>query len=248
MKKLYFVKGAGAASILADPEFQQVFRAIGAGHNVVFDTSHDRTFFLNQFFQSHLVYLSLHNAVGRMELVVGNGDRVTLADLASAPRPGAQGGRMPVLVIATGCQTIHNPAGDLAAAIGIQNGTSKRAFIGFTRNVIGNAGDRYFRVFLAHWLKPGPTGAYRTLREAQEAAGAFMKRQLALQKEVADLGGAMDALRVPEKMGPKAGVRVLPGSVRIAASLDGAPWTPSDATIGKQFAIVGDVSLRATDL
>jgi hypothetical protein len=75
-----------------------------------------------------------------------------------------------------------------------------------------------------------------------------MKRQLALQKEIAGSGGTVDAFQVPEALGPTAGVRVLPGSMRMTARLQGAPWTPSDAAIGAQFAIVGDVSLRATDL
>lgn len=219
MKTAYFVKGAGSLSKLTEPAFQNALKSIFNGYNIVFDTGNNKSAFLRQFFQSHFVYLSVHNVIGAMNLIVGNGDRVSIAEMKDACQK-VSASQGPKLVIVVGCQTVKNPAGDLAAAIGIEVPTSGRAFIGFSWNVFGNAADAYFRVFLAHWMKPRPDGRQRTLTEARDDAKAFMDRMLKNQEEIGALNAGahvfgvqtpffqdVDAFGVPEAMGPLTGVR-----------------------------------------
>lgn len=264
MKTAYFVKGNRSLSKLTEPGFQKVFQSIFHNYTVVFDTSNNKSAFLTQFFQSDFAYLNVHNSPGTMNLTIANGDRVSLEEIKGACQkiPVFQ---RPKLVIVVGCQTVNNPAGNLASAIGIEATTSKRAFIGFSWNVFGAAADAYFRMFLAHWMKPRPYGRQRTLTEARYDTEAFMNRQMKTQEEIKALKPNINIFDVPEVAEPGLLLEVnsydfLPqvalwGSnlspKRITRSIEAifnAPMTPSDASIGDQFTIIGDLALRASDL
>lgn len=241
MKSVYLMKGQGASSILSEPAFQNVFKAIFAGYTVELDLTGNKAHFLAKFFSSNLAYLSLHNATSRMELKVANGDMVSVADMGAAFK--ARNLPLPGLVIVTGCQTVGNAAGDLAGALGISNGSAKRALIGFARNVVGNASDRFFRFFLAHWVHARKDGTCRTLAEARKDAQDFMKRMMSPIPDT-----KADAFGVPEAFGGVAGVRAYPFSMKLGARVSGAPWTNNDADIGNQFKTVGNDHLKVHDL
>ena len=245
LRRIYFVRGAGSRSLyLSDPVFQGVIRAIFSGCTVVFDTNGNRSHFLSEFFASDLVYMNLHNAVGTMELIIGNGDKVSVAEFQRAyndrHRP-----RNPALVIVGGCQSVGNPAGDLPGALGFPG--SRRAFIGFRSNVAGFAADPYFRVFLAHWVQPRPDGTQRTQTEAREDAGSFIERQLTNQSEIAKLRGK-SSLEIQEDIGGAAVVSRFGGIAQRAVLNQGAPETKHIGDIGNQFEIIGNPCLRVTDV
>jgi hypothetical protein len=245
LPRIYFVRGAGSRSqYLSDPVFQGVIRTIFSGCTVVFDTNGNRSHFLREFFASDLGYMTLHNAVRAMELIIGNGDRVSVAEFQQAyndrHRP-----RNPALVIVGGCQSADNTAGDLPSCLGFPG--SSRAFIGFRSNVAGFAIDPYFRVFLAHWVKPRPDGSRRTLIEARDDAGSFIRRQLANQSELANLRGK-NSLEILDDLGDAAVVQRFSGIAQRFAQNQGAPRTRDIGDIGDQFAIIGNRFLRVTDV
>lgn len=245
LQRIYFVRGADIQSqYLSDPGFQGVIRTIFSGCTVVFDTNGNQSYFLRQFFASDLVYMNVHNAVNTMALIIGNGDRVSVAEFQQAyndrHRP-----RNPALVIVGGCQSVGNPAGDLPGCLGFPG--SSRAFIGFRSNVAGFAIDPYFRVFLAHWVKPRPDGKRRTLIEARDDAASFITRQLTNQSELANLRGK-DSLTIQDDLGAAAVVQRFGGIAQRAVRNQGAPPTRNIGDIGNQFEIIGNRFLRVTDV
>lgn len=175
---VYMVRGKGAVSILDNIKYRNVFKTgMFANHSLKIDLTSGKTAFLKEFFASDLVYLTLHSNPNVW--VVGNGDPVDVQDLSKAYKAAGKG---PGLVIVTGCSTIQtNAKVNFPAAIGIQPGTRKRAYIGYQKCTLGVYSDRYFRVFMALWLKPKPNGLYRTLEETRPEAKAFIKRQISLQ-------------------------------------------------------------------
>lgn len=209
---IYMAKGKDAVSILDDVDYQNVFRnSIFAGHSLTLDVTSSKASFLSSFFSSNLVYLSLHSTPNVW--VVGNGDRVEIVDLIKGYKAAGKG---PGLVIVTGCSTVQtNTKFNFPASIGIQQGTPKRAYIGYKTFTPGLFSDRYFKIFMALWMKPKSNGSYRTLEEARIDAKAFIKRQLSLQ-------------------GPETG--------KIGR------FAPLDQYVAGWFTIIGDNSLRVTDL
>jgi hypothetical protein len=209
---IYMAKGKNAVSILDDADYQNVFRnGIFAGHRFKLDLTSSKASFLSSFFSSNLVYLSLHSNPNVW--VVGNGDRVEIVDLIRGYKAAGKG---PGLVIVTGCSTVQTDTKvNFPASIGIQPGTRKRAYIGYKTFTPGLFSDRYFRVFMAHWIKPKSDGSYRTLEEARVDAKAFIQRQLSLQ-------------------GPQTG--------KIGR------FAQIDQSVAGWFTIIGDSSLRVTDL
>jgi hypothetical protein len=209
---VYMVKGQGAVSILDDRDYQNVFRnAIFAGHNLTIDLTGGSASFLSTFMNSNLVYLSLH--ANPNVWVIGSGERIGHVELIRSYKATRKG---PGLVIVTGCSTLASDTKvNFPGAIGIQPGARKRAYIGFRTFTPGLFADRYFRVFMAQWLKPRPNGSYLTLEEARVEAKSFIQRML-------------------QNQGPQTG--------KIAR------FAPLDASVAGWFTIVGDSSLRATDL
>ena len=208
---VFIAKGQKAVSILDDSEYQNVFKSIFAGHSLTLDLTSNKSSFLSNFFSANLVYLSLHSNPNVW--VVGNGDRVETTDLIRAYRTAGKG---PALVIVTGCSTVQLESKvNFPGSIGIQPSARKRAYIGYRTFTPGLFSDRYFRVFIAQWMKQKPDGSYRTLLEAKADAKAFIQRQLSLQ-------------------GPQTG--------KIAR------FAPIDQFVAGWFSIIGDSSLRVTDL
>lgn len=245
LQRIYFLKGFDNRSqYLSDLGFQGIIRTIFSGCTVVFDTHGDKPHFLSAFFASDLVYMSLHNAVGAMELIIGNKERVSVGEFQQAyndrHRP-----RNPALVIVSGCQSVDNAAGDLPGCLGFRG--SSRAFIGFRSNVAAFAADPYFRVFLAHWMKPRPDGRQRTLIEARDDAGSFIQRQLDNQGEIAKLRGKT-SLGIMEDLGDAAVVQRFSGPIQWSLKKQGAPLTRNIGDIGNQFEIIGNPLLRVTDV
>lgn len=220
IKKLnvYMAKGSGAVSILDDVDYQGVFQnGIFKDHNLTIDISSGKQAFLDQFFASNIVYLSLHANPNKW--VVGNGEVVTVTDLAQAYQAKKRG---PNLVIVTGCQTIKDDAGALgfASAIGITDGNGKRAYLGYKTITVGLFSDRFFRVFLATWMKPKADGSYRTLEETRTEAKDFINRMLDRQKDKE-------------------------GTARLGKL---ASFAPLDPKVGGSFYIIGNSDLRFSDL
>ncbi len=212
--KVYMVRGAKAGSILDDVDYQNVFKdRIFAGHDVTIDLTSGKATFLSNFFQANVVYLSLH--ANPKKIVVGNGDEVDNNDLILAYK--ANGYKGPALVIVTGCSTtkdLEDPM-SIPKTMGFRSDSKKKAYIGFSTFKVGVLGDRYFRVFLATWMKKRADGTYPTLEEARVEAKAFIKKMLGLQ---GDQTGKI------------------------------ARFAPLDASTADQFVIVGDDSLRVTDI
>jgi hypothetical protein len=219
-KKLnvYMAKGKGAISILDDSDYQGVFQnGIFKDHNLIIDTSSGKQAFLDQFFASNIVYLSLH--ANPKKWVVGNGEVVTVTDLAQTYQAKKKG---PNLVIVTGCETIKDDAETLgfASAIGITDNSNKRAYLGYRTITVGLFSDRFFRVFLATWMKPKADGNYRTLEEARTDTKDFINRMLDRQKDKE-------------------------GTARLGKL---ASFAPLDPKIGGSFYIIGNSELRFNDL
>lgn len=226
-KKVFMASGHDAVSELKAEAFRNVFKSIFSDQALTISTETSGSEFLNGFVSSDIVYVNVHSNPGVM--VAGNGDRLTVPDFANAYQAQGNG---PALAIVTGCKTIDvTRAESFPDAIGIGGGSTKRAFIGFKTVVFGAVSDRYFRVFLAHWMKPKDDGSYRTLVEARDDARAFIIHILDLTKPNNDFS--------PSELvfgGPTA----KPGPLMKFSMLE--------ANIANQFEIVGDASLRLTDL
>ena len=175
---IYMVRGKGVISILDGAPFQKVFKNLFQRHNFTLDLTGGKDYFLDKFFASDLVYLSIHS--NNEKLVVANGDGVGVMDLLKAFR---EAGRGPGLVIVTGCSTIRRDdlKVNLQRAMGIRPETKGRAYIGYKTFAPGKFSDRYFRVFLAAWQKTKPDGTYRTLAETIPYARDFIRRMLERQ-------------------------------------------------------------------
>jgi len=215
---VYMAKGKGAVSILDDVDYQGVFKnGIFKQHNLTIDLTSGKQTFLDSFFKSDIVYLSLHANPNKW--VVGNGEVVTVTDLANDYRVKKRG---PGLVIVTGCQTIKDDTEELgfAGAIGINDETPKRAYLGFKTITVGLFSDRFFRVFLATWMKPKADGGYRTLEEARTETKDFINRMLDRQKDSS-------------------------GTVKLGKL---ASFAPLDPRVGGSFYIIGNSGLRFSDL
>lgn len=212
--KVYMVRGDKAGSILDDVDYQNVFKErIFAGHQVTIDLTSDKTAFLKNFFQADIVYLSLH--ANPTKIVVGNGDAVDNNDLILAYKENGYKG--PSLVIVTGCSTtkdLSDPM-NIPKSMGFRIDSKKKAYIGFDTFKVGVLGDRYFRIFLATWMKKRPDGTYPTLQEARIEAKEFIQKMLRLQ---GDQTGKISR------------------------------FAPLDANTADQFDIVGDSSMRVTDI
>jgi hypothetical protein len=178
--KVYMVQGKGATSILDEKEYQSVLQGIFKEHSLTIDLSAGKEKFLQNFFESDIIYLSLH--ANPSEWKVSNGEVLQVQDLVGAYK---QYKRAPALVIVTGCETILSTGheSNFAQAIGIQSNTAKRAYIGFKKPVRGYFADRYFRVFLASWLSSKPDGGLRTLEESRVFAKQFIDRRLKTQPD-----------------------------------------------------------------
>lgn len=219
--KAFFHKGKGAVSIIGNPEHateQAAMTGVFAGGEVTVDVDSGRDAFLQRLMAADFAYLSLH--ANERLLVVGNGDRVTAAELAAARKAA---GRAPRLLIVTGCKTTGEKMDteNVPEALGYTAGSPKYAYIGFHTLVLGISQDRYFRYFLPLWVNPGPGGAYRTLAEAATEAKALMRRRYDLMQ--ASSGGTT-----------KAG--------------DALALRPIDLQATGNADILGDANLRATDL
>jgi hypothetical protein len=177
---VYMHRGKGAVSILDDADYRTAFKRIFSAHNLTIDLTSGRQAFLDKFFASDLVYLSLHSDPD--EWKIASGELITVADLARAYRE--HGKKGPRLVIVSGCQTVREPGAmvSLPRAVGVDEDSTDRAYIGFRTITPGLFADRYFRVFLAEWLKTGPDGSHKTLEETRGAAKAFIERMLALDR------------------------------------------------------------------
>jgi hypothetical protein len=213
--KVYMARGKGAGSILDDADYQRVFRdAIFARHDLTIDLTSGRDAFLEGLMGADIVYLSLH--ANASKLVVPNGDEAGVDDIVLAYK--AHGYKGPALVIVTGCSTTKEVPGQaktIPKALGITADVRKRAYIGFPTFKMGVLGDRYFRVFLAIWMKAGKDGAYPTLAETRGLAKDFIERMRSLQGEQT-------------------------GKI--------ARFAPLDSATADQFDVIGDSSLRYSDI
>jgi hypothetical protein len=179
---VYMMKGGEGTwgrpiTILSDENYQRALRSIFQGHELTFDFASNKAQTIDHLFKSDIVYLSLHANANL--IVVPNNERLTVAELATAyTQTYHQKG--PSLVIISGCETLHDqdsPAMNFPAAFGIKNGTSNRAYLGYKEKVNGSSSDRFFRVFLAIWMR----SPYPTLTEAKTKAAATVERMINIQ-------------------------------------------------------------------
>ncbi|HOV03410.1 MAG TPA: hypothetical protein PLJ34_07810 [Hyphomicrobiales bacterium] len=169
-RKVFMHAGRETVTVLNDPDYVRVFGSIFADQSLTIDTGGGAASFLGNFFEADIVYLNVHANPGKF--VVGNGDEIYIVDMIRAWK---DKGRAPALVIVTGCKTLRVEGKvSFPRAIGIETTAEKRAYIGFDTLVVGKIADHYFRVFLAHWMKPKNDGGYRSLAEARDDARAFI--------------------------------------------------------------------------
>lgn len=171
---VYLAKGKGAVTILDKKNYQEVYERIFAAHKLTIDTTSGTNGFLDHLFSSNLAYLSMHANPNLLQ--VGNGDKVYVVDVSKRYR---EVGRAPGLVIVVGCRILENSKNNIARALRIEPDSTGKAFIGFTSFTPGLFCDRYFRVFLAAWLKTKPDKSYRTLEEARVYAREFIENRIA---------------------------------------------------------------------
>lgn len=172
--KVYMAKGKGASSVLSDKAYHRVFKAIFSDHDLTIDTSFGANDFLDHLLSCDLAYMSMHS--NPEVLVVGNGDRVIADDVAEKCR---EVGRAPKLVIIVGCSTLRDGENNFPRALHIEPNCKGRAYIGFETPTVGYISDRYFRVFLAAWVKPQRnSNKYLTLEEARVFAKEFITERI----------------------------------------------------------------------
>ena len=194
---VYMVVGQGAVSVLKNDKFVNIFtNNIFKDYHVTLDLSNSKDYFLEHFFESNIVFTSLHANPGKLK--IANGDIVTPDDLQEASKASKH---QPKLVIIVGCETLGDTKGKLSFpnALGIDDNTSKRAYIGFRTFTDGYLDDRFFRFFLAFWMNPKPDGSYRTLDEARDDAGEQINHLLDLRR---DANKTMVELNSPGYVGP----------------------------------------------
>lgn len=188
-RTVYFMRGKGAASLLADERYQAILHGLFKGDRIAFDFTCSREEFLSRFFKADIAYLSLH--ASETKLRVGNGDIVDSAQLQAGF---AAAGRAPRLTIVVGCRTTRDSdlAVNIPEAVGIGSGRHQNAYIGFNTPIIGHNADRFFRFFMPHWVNPAPDGSYRSLTAATEATVEFLTRRFAAQREAKSEGSTID--------------------------------------------------------
>ena len=172
---VYLAIGKGAVSALE--KYYGILKggAFGGQNVPQVDRTSGTPAFLASFFNAHIVYMNMHSS--KTAWTICDGSLVRGSDLSQEY---SKHGKGPSLVAVAGCKTVtvqpgQPPASMFAGAIGITNTTPKRAYIGFSRLVVGLHVDMFFRVFFAHWRKPKPDGTYRTLLEAKRHAAGFIR-------------------------------------------------------------------------
>ena len=173
---VYMTTGVGTIGILRDKDYQRVFKGMFADQKLTLSPDDGKATFLERFFDADIAYMNVH--ANASVLIVGGSERVEIIDMIRAYKARK---RAPALTIVTGCKTLKiETKVNFPRAIGINDTPKKRAFIGFDQLVIGIASDRYFRVFLGHWMKAKQDGSYRTLDEARDDARAFIEKIISL--------------------------------------------------------------------
>jgi hypothetical protein len=188
-RTVYFMRGSGAASLLADERYQNILRGLYKGDRLTFDFTCTREQFLSRFFKADIAYLSLH--ASETKLKVGSGEIVESEHLQAAF---VAAGRAPRLTIVVGCRTTKDSdlSVNVPQAVGIGSGRHQNAYIGFNRPIIGHNADRFFRFFMPHWVNPAPDGSYRSLTDARDATVDFLTRRFASQREAKSAGSTVD--------------------------------------------------------
>lgn len=217
-RRAYVASGAGAASLLDDPDYRKVFESLFSGLDTTFAAAPSRAALLDGMMAADVVYLSVHS--NRNVIAAEDGELVSIGDIARRRRTG---GRGPRLVVIAGCLTLDNRTRTtLPRAFGVEEGGGGSAYIGFTTTIVGRNVDAFFRVFFSLWLRPDKSGAHRTLEEARDEALAFIEARIEDNQAIAAAGNA-DAGKM----------------MKFAA---GVP------AVGRKMTIVGDGGLRLSDL
>ncbi|MCE1237831.1 MAG: hypothetical protein LWW93_15885 [Hyphomicrobiales bacterium] len=217
-RRAYVASGAGAASLLDDPDYHKVFEAIFSGLDTTFAAAPSREALLDGMMAADVVYLSVHS--NRNVIAAEGGELVSIGDIIRRRRTA---GHAPRLVVIAGCLTLDNKTRTtLPRAFGVEESGSGAAYIGFTTTIVGKNVDAFFRVFFSLWLRPDKAGHYRTLEEAREEALAFIEARIEDNQAIAAAGNT-DAGKM----------------MKFAA---GVP------NVGRKMTIVGDGGLRLTDL
>jgi hypothetical protein len=175
--RVYMMRGQGAISILGDEQYRKALGSIFQGHELTIDQTSGKAAFIEKVFTSDIVYLSLH---ANPEVIkIASGEKIDVPDLVLAySRTYHQKG--PALIIVTGCETLRDVEShpmNLPGAFGIRDAAPSRAYIGFKKPVEGVSSDRFFRVFLATWMR----SPYPTLEEARTQAKATVQKMVSLQ-------------------------------------------------------------------
>jgi hypothetical protein len=176
--EVFLAQGHKALSILDEPRYRRVLGDIFKAHITKFDDKSPSAAFLQKFFASDIVYLSLHS--NPREWVIGSGETINLDDMSVAYR---RSGRAPAVIVVTGCNTLGVAKGarSFPEVLGITTRSTKHAYIGFREEIEGYWADRFFRVFFAAWTNPRAPGQYLTLQEAKLWARNFIETRLAQQ-------------------------------------------------------------------
>lgn len=217
-RRAYVASGAGAASLLDDPDYHKVFESLFSGLDTTFAAAPSREALLDGMMAADVVYLSVHS--NRNVIAAEGGELVSIGDIARRRRTG---GRGPRLVVIAGCLTLDNQTRTtLPRAFGVEEGATGAAYVGFSTTIVGKNVDAFFRVFFSLWLRPDKAGHHRTLEEAREEALAFIEARIEDNQAIAAAGNT-DAGKM----------------MKFAA---GVP------NVGRKMTIVGDGGLRLSDL
>lgn len=216
--RAYVASGAGALSLLDDPDYRRVFESIFSGLDARFAAAPSSEALLEGMMAADLVYLSVHSN----SQVIGT-DQGRLVSIGDIVRRRRTVGRGPRLVVIAGCLTLDNQTRTtLPRAFGVEEGASGAAYIGFSTTIVGKNVDAFFRIFFSLWLKPAKDGTHRTLEAARSEAIDFIEARI-VDNAAIKAQGNTDAGKM---MGFAAGV----------------------PNVGRKMVIVGDSGLRLTDL
>jgi len=216
--KAYVASGAGALSLLDDPDYRRVFESIFSGLDARFAAAPSSEALLEGMMAADVVYLSVHSN----SQVIGT-DQGRLVSIGDIIRRRRAVGRGPRLVVIAGCLTLDNQTRTtLPRAFGVEDGASGAAYIGFSTTIVGKNVDAFFRIFFSLWLKSAKDGTHRTLEEARSEAIDFIEARI-VDNAAIKAQGNTDAGKM---MGFAAGV----------------------PNVGRKMVIVGDSGLRLTDL